>query len=167
MRELLIVIFFLFFSSKSFSFGWGHLLDLWPYWMHLKHVTVDPFSSFFTTSSRLFWEGWTMLLPFNLAKSFMSLSISYLSLSFSLAMRSSYDSTTIFSLHFSLQGLEQDSSIKSMQEAKASALEIGIAPGIDCSVSKDSLVSLVMLSIFNFSYSCSLLSNWNLRNKSS
>jgi hypothetical protein len=50
-----------------------------------------------------------------------------------------------------LQGLEQNSSIKSMQEVEASTLDIGIAQGIDCSVSKESLVSLVMLSIFNLS----------------
>ena len=62
-------------------------------------------------------------------------------------MKSSHDSTTIFSYHFSLQGLEQDSSIKSMQEVEASTLEIGITYGIDCSVFKESLVSLVMLSI--------------------
>jgi len=58
-----------------------------------------------------------------------------------------------------LQGLEQGSSIKSMQEVEASTLEIGIAQGIDCSVFKESLVSLVMLSIFNLSYSYSLLGN--------
>ena len=64
-------------------------------------------------------------------------------------MRSSYDSTITSSTHFSLQGL--DSSIKSKQEVEASTLEIGIAQGIDCSVFKESLVSLVMLSIFNLS----------------
>ena len=44
-------------------------------------------------------------------------------------MRSSHDSTITFSLHFSLQGLEQELSIKSMQEVEASTLEIGIAQG--------------------------------------
>src|SRR6185312_15772127 len=107
-----------------------------------------------------------MLLPFNLYKSFMSLFISCLSSSFSLAMRSSHDSTTTFSLHFSLQGLEQESLIKSMQEVEASTLEIGIAQGIVCFSSKESLVSL-MLSNFNFSSSCSLLSKLNLHIKSS
>ena len=37
-----------------------------------------------------------------------------------------------------LQGLEQDSSIKSMQEVEASILEIGIAQGIECFFSKKS-----------------------------
>ena len=167
MRELLIVSFFLFFSSESFFLDWGHLLDLWHSLWHLEQVTVDPFSSFFTMSSRLSWKGWTLLsmsLPFNLYKSFMSLSTSCLSSSFSLSMRSSHDSTIIFSLHFSLQGLEQDSSIKSMQEVEASILEIGIAQEIVYSIFRESLVSL-MLSNFNLSSSCSLLSNLNLHKK--
>jgi hypothetical protein len=46
---------------------------------------------------RLSCEGWTMLLPFNLAKPLMNLSTSCLSSSFSLAIRSSHDSTTTFS----------------------------------------------------------------------
>jgi hypothetical protein len=45
-------------------------------------------------------------------------------------MRSSQDSTTTSSKHFSLQGLEKDLSIKSMQEVEASALTIGIAQEI-------------------------------------
>src|SRR6185436_15726674 len=81
-------------------------------------------------------------------------------------MRSSHDSRTTFSLHFSMHGLEQDSSIKSMQEVEASTLKIGIAQGIVCSISKESLVSL-MLSNFNLSSSCSLLRNLNLHIKSS
>src|SRR6185437_7567897 len=105
-----------------------------------------------------------MPLPFNLYKSFMSLSTSCLSSSFSSAMRSSHDYTTTFSLHFSSQELEQESSIKSMQKVEASTLEIGIAQGIVCFISKESLVSL-MLSNFNLSSSCSLLSNLNLHNK--
>src|SRR6185436_18427435 len=105
-----------------------------------------------------------MPLPFNLYKYLMSLSTSFLSSSFSLAMRSSHDSTTTFSLHFSLQGLEQDSSIKSMQEVETSTLEIEIVYGIVCFIFKRSLVSL-MLSNFNLSSSCSLLSNLNLHNK--
>ena len=115
-----IVSFFLFFSSESFFLGWEHLLDLWPLWWHFEQVTVDSFSSFFTMSSRLSWEGWTllsMILPFNLAKSFMSLCTSCLSSSFSLAMRSSQDFATTSSKHFSLQGL--DSSIESMQEVES------------------------------------------------
>src|SRR6185503_3131801 len=107
-----------------------------------------------------------MPLLFNLYKSFMSLSTSCLSSSFSLAMRSSHDSTTTFSQHFSLQGLEKESSIKSMQEVEASTLEIGIAQGIVCFVSKKSLVSLI-LSNFNLSSSCSLLSKLKLHIKSS
>ena len=103
-------------------------------------------------------------LPFNLYKSFMSLSTSCLSSSFSLAMRSSHDSITTFSLHFSLQGLEQELSIKSMQEVEASILKLGIAQGIICFNSKESLVSL-MLSNFNLSSSCSLLSKLNLHNR--
>src|SRR6185503_15741185 len=106
-----------------------------------------------------------MPLPFNLYKSFMSLPTSCLSSSFSLAIRSSHDSTITFSLHFSLQGLEQESSIKSMQEVEASILEIGIAQRIVCFISKESLVSL-MLSNFNLTSSCSLLSNLNLHIKS-
>jgi hypothetical protein len=77
-----------------------------------------------------------MLLPFNLPKSLMSLSTSCLSSSFSLEMRSSHYPTTTFSKHFSLQGLEQDSSIKTLQEVEASTLKIGIAQEIDCSISK-------------------------------
>src|SRR6185437_2612055 len=107
-----------------------------------------------------------MPLPFNLYKSFMSLPTSCLSSSFSLAMRSSYDSTTTFSLHFSLQGLEQELSIKSMQEVEASTLEIGIAQGLVCFIFKKSLVSLMLLK-FNSSSSCSLLSKLNLHIKSS
>src|SRR6185503_19131417 len=107
-----------------------------------------------------------MSLSFNIYKSFMSLSTSCLSSSFSLAMRSSHDSTITFSYHFSWQGLEQDSSIKSMQEVEASILEIGIAQGIVCFISKESLVSLI-LSNFNLSSLCSLLSNLNLHIKSS
>src|SRR6185436_2480587 len=120
-------------------------------------------------SSQLSCEGWTLLsipLPFNLYKSFMRLSTSCLSSSFSLAMRSSHDSTTTFSLHFSSQGLEQDSSIKSMQEVEASTLEIGISQGIVCFISKESLVSLMLLN-FNLSSSWSLLSKLNLHIKSS
>ena len=78
----------------------------------------------------------SMLLPFNLHKSFMSLSTLCLSSSFSLAMGSSHDSITIFSKHFSLQGLEKNSLIKSMQEVKASTLEIEIAQEIYCFFSK-------------------------------
>ena len=52
-----------------------------------------------------------------------------------------------FLLHFSLQGLEQNLLIKSMQEGEASTLEIGIAYAIDCSIFKELLVSFVMLSI--------------------
>jgi hypothetical protein len=52
-----------------------------------------------------------------------------------------------------LQGLEQDSSIKTMQEVEASTLKIGIAQGIDCSIFKESLVLFLILSIFNFSSS--------------
>ena len=83
----------------------------------------------------------SMLLPFNLYKYFMTLFTYCLSSSFFLAMRSSHDSTTISSKYFSLQGLEQDSSIKSMQEDEASTLEIGIAQGIDCFIFKNLLVS--------------------------
>src|SRR6185312_1220581 len=107
-----------------------------------------------------------MPLPFILYKSFMSLSTSCLSSSFSLAMRSSHDSITTFSLYFSLQGLEQDLSIKSMQEVETSTLEIGIAQGIACSIPKESFV-LLMLSNFNLSSSCFLLSKLNLHIKSS
>jgi len=73
-------------------------------------------------------------------------------------MRSSDDSTTTFSRHFSLQELEKDLLIILLQEGEASTLEIKIAQGIDCSI-KESLVSFVMLSIYNLSSSCSLLSN--------
>jgi hypothetical protein len=48
-----------------------------------------------------------------------------------------------------MQGLEQVSSIKSIQEVEASTLGIGMAQGIDCFFSKKSLVSFLMLSIFN------------------
>jgi hypothetical protein len=46
-------------------------------------------------------------------------------------MRQSHFSTTTFSL----QDGEQDSSLKSMEEVEASTLEIGIAKGIDDSLS--------------------------------
>jgi len=94
----------------------------------------------------------------------MSLSASCLSSSFSLAMRSSHDSTKTSSWHFSLQGLEQDSSIKLMQEGEASTLEFEFVLGVDYLVSKKLLV-LLMLSIFNFSSSCFSLSNLNLHKK--
>src|SRR6185369_15238100 len=51
-----------------------------------------------------------------------------------------------------------------MQEVEASILEIGIAQGIVCFISKKSLVSLMLLN-FNLSFSCSLLSNLNLHIK--
>jgi hypothetical protein len=61
-------------------------------------VTVDPFSSFFTMSSRLSWEGCTLLFSFNTYKFFWSFSTSCLSSSFSLATRSSQDSTSTCSM---------------------------------------------------------------------
>jgi hypothetical protein len=77
-------------------------------------------------------------------------------------MRQSHVSTTTFSL----QGGEQDSSIKSMQEVEASTLEIGIAQGIDdSSSSKESLILVLLLSSLDFSSSHSLLSKLNLHNK--
>jgi hypothetical protein len=54
-------------------------------------------------------------------------------------MRESHVSTTTFSL----QDGEQDSSIKSTQEVKASTLEIGIAQGIDDSSSSKESLGLV------------------------
>jgi hypothetical protein len=56
-------------------------------------------------------------------------------------MRESHVSTTTFSL----QDGDQDSSIKSMQEVEAFTLEIGIAQGIDDSLSSKELLVLVSL----------------------
>jgi hypothetical protein len=79
-------------------------------------------------------------------------------------MRQSHVSTTTLSL----QDGEQDSSIKLMQEVKASTLEIGITQWIDdSSSSKESLVLVSLLSSLDFSSSHSFLSNLNFHNKCS
>lgn len=65
-----------------------------------------------------------MLLPFNLAKSFMSCLASCLSSSF-------YNNILNA---FLISKDVQNSSIKSMQEVEASTLEIWITHGIDCSI---------------------------------
>jgi hypothetical protein len=67
-----------------------------------------------------------------------------------------------------MEDVEQDSSIKSMQEVEASTLEIGIAQGINVSSSSKELLVLVSLfSSLDFSSPHSLLSNLNLHNKCS
>jgi len=79
--------------AKFLFFVWG-LTSLDLYTRLHEFCTIEPFSSFFTMVSWLSWEGCTTLLPFNLIKSFESLSTSYLSTSFSRA-RSSLQSSTI------------------------------------------------------------------------
>jgi hypothetical protein len=79
-------------------------------------------------------------------------------------MRQSHVSTTTFSL----QDGEQDSSIKLMQEVKASTLEIGITQWIDdSSSSKESLVLVSLLSSLDFSSSHYFLRNLNFHRKCS
>jgi len=63
------------------------LLD-WPYW-GAEVVRFETFSSFFTMSSQLSWEGCTWPLLFNLIISIFSSSTYRLSWSFSSAIRSS------------------------------------------------------------------------------
>jgi hypothetical protein len=77
-------------------------------------------------------------------------------------MRQSHASRTTVSL----QGGEQDPSIKSMQEVEASTLDIGITQGIDYSLSsKESLILVLLLSTLDFSTSHSLLRKLNLHDK--